>query len=487
MLTQLLNTCANKGRIVFIYGNFNVVHPGHLRVLNFAAGCGDYLVVGVNNNNESGIFVPSESRLSGVQAIGVVDYAFLIDTPLEEILLSLRPAVVVKGREHEVMLNPERDIVKSYGGDLIFASGEAGFSSLDLLEREFRQVSSSAGMVSAKDYLIRHGISSSKLIQILRLFSKVKVVVVGDLIVDEYITCKPLGMSQEDPTVVVTPIHNDLFVGGAGVVARHAASLGASVSFFSLVGDDDVADYASEVLTKDGISTFFVVDKNRPTTLKQRFRAHSQTLLRVSHLKQHAMGLEFVGEMHRRIICQLNDADLLIFSDFNYGCLPQHLVDDVINACEKRGIPVVADSQSSSQIGDISRFRNALLATPTEREARLAMHDSEAGLISLADSLIKKSGIQNVLLTLGSEGVLIHSPNVNGAELFTDQIPALNPTPKDVSGAGDSMLVVSSIAMVLGASIWEAAYLGSVAASRQVSRVGNLPLEMSEIRAGLET
>ena len=186
--------------------------------------------------------------------------------------------------------------------------------------------------------------------------------------------------------------------------------------------------------------------------------------------------------MLAQIVPLLDKIDLVIFSDFNYGCLPQGLVDQIISSCNKHAVPMVADSQSSSQIGDISRFKNMMLITPTEHEARLAVRDSTSGLVVLAETLRNKANVNHVFITLGAEGVLVHSPDTEKNGLVTDQLPALNNSPKDVSGAGDCMLISTAMALVAGANIWEAAFIGSVAAACQVSRVGNLPLTSNELK-----
>ena len=226
-------------------------------------------------------------------------------------------------------------------------------------------------------------------------------------------------------------------------------------------------------------------DDSRPTTVKQRYRASGKTLLRVSHLKQHmidaAMQVAILNKVHDWIA----DTDLVVFSDFNYGCLPQTLVDRVAMLCTERGVAMVADSQSSSQIGDISRFKGAMLLTPTEHEARLAVRDFGSGLIVLVDTLREKTGAKNIILKLGSEGLLIHARQNNETELLTDQLPALNSAPKDVAGAGDSLLMASSLALAAGANIWVASYLGALAAACQVSRIGNTPLTFKDIQAEL--
>jgi rfaE bifunctional protein kinase chain/domain len=480
IVDEIVQQAHDSERIVFVSGNFNVIHPGHLRLLNFAAECGDFLVVGVSRDEVPGTLIPENLRLEGVKAISAVSYAFLLPVTAEDFVAALRPHLVIKGKEHEAHFNPEQPVVESYGGKLLFSSGEVRFSSVDLLQRELRE-SNLSTIRKPDDFPLRHGFNSRSLVDLVRRFSSLRVVVVGDLIVDEYVTCDPLGMSQEDPTIVVTPITHDLFVGGAGIVAAHARGLGAQVTYFGVVGDDQAAGFAAETLQKHGVEACLFKDESRPTTLKQRYRARGKTLLRVSHLRQHGIDHELIVLMLSELDLALENADLLVFSDFNYGCLPQPLVDKIIARCTQHGVPMVADSQSSSQVGDVSRFQGMLLLTPTEHEARLAIRDTGSGLVILADALHRKARAGHVFITLGSEGVLVHSADGAHRGLITDQLPAFNTAPRDVSGAGDSLFMCSSMALVAGASIWESAYLGSIAAACQVGRVGNFPLSAAEV------
>jgi bifunctional ADP-heptose synthase (sugar kinase/adenylyltransferase) len=140
---------------------------------------------------------------------------------------------------------------------------------------------------------------------------------------------------------------------------------------------------------------------------------------------------------------------------------------------------MAADSQASSQMADISRFKGMALITPTEREARLALRDAESGLVVVADRLQRAAEAVNVVVTLGAEGLLIHAPGQGGYR--TERLPAFNTTPKDVAGAGDSFFTCVALALRLGVDIWTAAYLGSLAAACQVSRVGNAPLSVAEL------
>lgn len=470
-------------RIGFVSGNFNIVHPGHLRLLKFAKESCEFLVVGVTPDSAPGVTVPADLRLEGVHAIGLVNDAVLLSEPAEAFIRRLRPHLVVKGKEYETRENPETAAVASYGGKLIFSSGEARFSSINLLHREYFETNFS-NVHKPTDYPRRHGFEIDSLKPILASFTGLRVLVIGDLIMDEYISCDPLGMSQEDPTIVVTPIEHKMFMGGAGIVAAHARGLGADVSFVTALGVDERASQARDNLEQQGIETHFFPDETRPTSLKQRFRAMGKTLLRVNHLRQHAISGEIAAKMVARVTKLLEATDLLLFADFNYGCLPQVVVDGVRDAALRNGVMMAADSQASSQLSDISRFRDMRMVTPTEREARLATHDTESGLAVLAEQLQKKANAENIVITLGSEGLLLHAPK--GTEYRTDRLPAFNTAPVDVAGAGDSFFTCAAMALCAGVDIWRGAYLGSLAAACQVSRVGNLPLKVSDLIAEID-
>ena len=467
---------------VLVSGNFNILHPGHLRLLRFAKECGDHLMVAVESDRIAGAaaHVHEILRLEGVQSNSLVDEAFIVDEPVVEIVARLRPDIVVKGKEHESRLNPELVVLNQYGGRLIFSSGETIFSSLDLIRKEFRQFDSRS-ISLPHDYLIRHNIKKERLVSLLQKFSQIKVCVIGDLIIDEYITCQPLGMSQEDPTIVVTPQDSTRFLGGAGIVAAHAAGLGASVQFFSVSGHDLARDFAIEGLFSAGVNAKLLIDSSRPTTLKQRYRSKGKSLLRVSHLHQNAISTEIQAELLTSLELAMDGVDLLVFSDFNYGCLPQSLVDPIISIAKKLGVILAADSQSSSQVGNISRFKGMNLLTPTEREARISTRNREDGLVVLAEQLRQEACAVNILLKLGEEGLLVHAGNGKMGDWLTDRVDALNSVSKDVAGAGDSLLIASAMSLACGGDIWEAACLGSLAAAVQVGRLGNTPIRAEEL------
>ena len=219
--------------------------------------------------------VNEEARLEAVQSNSWVSQAILLDEPIEETIARVKPDIVVKGKEFEYEENAEEPALRLYGGRLVFGLSEVSLSSLQLLSNDLALVNEDS-IKLPKPYLARYGLSAEMLSEVVGKFSELKVCVVGDLIVDEYVTCEALGMSQEDPTLVVTPTDRRRFLGGAGIVAAHAAELGAKSTLITVVGKDEAGDYATGMLSKYGVEGAEVVDESRPTTLKQRFRAENK-------------------------------------------------------------------------------------------------------------------------------------------------------------------------------------------------------------------
>jgi rfaE bifunctional protein kinase chain/domain len=469
-----------KNRTVLVIGNFNVLHPGHIRLLRFAREQGQKLIVGVISDKLSGhdAHIPENLRLDGVKTNSLVDEAFIIRTSIEEIINNLKPDIIVKGKEHENADNPEARFVSEYGGRIVFSSGESFFSSTDLIKKELHEIEQ---IVKNQPhlYIDRHSIAKFHLETLINSFSDLRICVVGDLIIDEYITCEPLGMSQEDPTIVVTPIESIKYIGGAAIVAAHASGLGAKVDFISVSGEDNEHIYAKKMLEEYRVNAKIFTDNSRPTTLKQRYRSHGKTLLRVSRLHQTPISAELQDRVLKNFRSLMHEIDILIFSDFNYGLLTNNLVHNISLLAKSCNIFIAADSQSSSQLGDIGRYKNLDLITPTEREARISLRNQDDGLVVVTRNLQEKTKSKNILLKLGRDGILVHSGTEKDG--WTDRIEALNSSPIDVSGAGDSLLVSAAMVLAAGGSIWEAGYIGSLAAAVQVSRVGNIPLRANEI------
>jgi len=461
-----------------VSGKFQVIHSGHIRLFKLAHELSQELVVALD------VFGLGEDdiawRLQALQNIDFVGRVLTYENNIDTVLAKERPDTVVKGSEFAHVENVEEEILSQWGGRLIFSSGDSFFSERDMILSK-SETTLSGKLPLPQEFMQRHEISKARLLEILKSFEGKKVCVIGDLIVDEFINCHPLGMSQEEPTIVVTPIDRMRFLGGAGIVAAHCASLGATTTLITVRGDDEVGEWSVKKSSEYGFEMFTLVDSTRPTTHKQRFRSGSQTLLKLTHLRQENISNELEVELLEKCKATVKASDIVIFSDFSYGVLSTRVAAEILKMSKTGNVFVAADSQSSSQMGDLSRFTSCDLITSTEREARLELRDENSGLVILAEKLRSSLNTKNLLLKLGGDGVIIHGVNTSGGLVRTDQVPALNDAFVDTSGAGDSLLATATLCLASEATIYEAALLGSVVAAIQVGRIGNVPVTKSQV------
>lgn len=474
------NLRSNSRRLIVIPGNFNVVHAGHIRLFEFAKSVGDDICIALFIDGD-GIYVSDTDRVVALDSIGLIDFVLpLTKNEYSDFLKACKPYAVIKGQEHEFKNNFESSILKEYGGHLIFAADKTKYSAKSLFKKDLSLIEE-IQISHDFDYLEKSKLDFKKCKSIIDSFGKLRVLVYGDLILDEYVSCVALGMSQEDPTIVVNPVGSKKYVGGAGIVASHCRSLGAKVDFLSVVGVDDSADFCAEALRETGVTCNFLIDHMRPTTKKTRFKVGSKTMLRVNDLSSQDIDDLIQEEIIHFIKKNISEWDYIIFSDFNYGSIPDKLLATLLPFLKENGKKFSADSQASSQEGNIARFEGAHLIAATEREARLALVDHKSSIQHLSNNLIDQTDSQHVVIKLGAEGMLVNELNYQGNKYVTHSINALNVDPVDVSGAGDAFLSACSLSLAAGGDIWESAYIGSIASAIQISRVGNLSINIKQL------
>jgi rfaE bifunctional protein kinase chain/domain len=466
---------------IFVSGIFEVLHPGHLRLLRFSKELGGKLVVGVFGDNLSkSRFFSQQERAAAVSQCMWVDEVVLIENNLNETISDIKPDIIVKGSEYKDQINEEKEIASLWGGKVIFCSGEPIFSSIDALFNKSDPLVVDQDAVSK--FVKSEGIDLTKITKLVQGFKRLRVTVIGETIVDKYISCEALGMSREDPTICVSPFDQTKFIGGAGIVAKHACNLGADVNFFSVIGKDEAGSFVKNSFKDSLIKNFIVEDEARPTILKTRYRVDGKTLLRVNELRSNNIGELWEEHIFKALKPALKNSDILIFSDFNYGLLTENLIAKIMNYIEKN-VFVAVDSQSSSQNGNITRYKNVSFVSATEYEARIGLRDYESGLAVVMNKLIAETSAKYGFLKMGAEGVL--GQEMKGSRLY--QLQSLNKfLIQDTAGAGDSMLISASMALTCGANVSEALLIGSICAAKQISRLGNIPIGFDELCTQLQ-
>jgi rfaE bifunctional protein kinase chain/domain len=461
---------------VLVPGKFVVLHAGHIRLFRFAQDLGDQIVAALDI---SGLTQDQVTwRLDVLSNLEFVDSVETFNGDISHLLMRIKPELVLKGREFADLFNIETDVLKSYGGRLVFSSGTTYYSEEDLVVTLTENPTLN---ISRQEFLDRNNIKLKDISGILDRIEGIRTCVIGDVIVDEVVNCHPVGMSREDPSIVVTPVEAARFVGGAGIVAGHCNALGSRTTLVTVLGNDEPAKWCKTEL-QDIISEVIIFsDSDRKTTLKQRFKSGKQILLKLNHFSQEPIQNQTEANIFDYFIKNISNFDLLIFSDFSYGTLSANLARKIIHLAKDYNILVVADSQTSSQSGKLSKFAGATMITPTEIEARNEIRDDLSGLVVIAQQVRELLEARYVLLKLGADGVLLHGVDSNGEILPTDLVPSLNKNPIDTSGAGDSMLAGSAVSLACGESLYVSAFIGSLMSAIQVSRIGNTPITRKDI------
>jgi len=324
--------------------------------------------------------------------------------------------------------------------------------------------------------LSRNQIKKERLLEIIEKFNNTKLLVIGDTIVDEYIACDALGMSAEAPLVVFRELHSKNYIGGAAIVASHIKSLGADCKFISIIGNDDKGKIALDFLKSSKIKHKIFVDDTRPTTFKTRYMVNNQKIFRVSRLKDHSITSLLEKNILNEIIENSTNYQGILISDFVYGLITPNIINTIHQFSEKFNIPVFADVQSSSQYGNILKFKHVELLCPNEREARIALANNDDSLENIAQQILHKSKSKNLILKLGANGFISYDVKKNGY-IEREHFPALTINPLDETGAGDSLLSAITVCLAAGANLKEASSIATYMSSLSVQTIGNKPIE----------
>ncbi|MDA8675840.1 bifunctional ADP-heptose synthase, partial [Alphaproteobacteria bacterium] len=302
----------------------------------------------------------------------------------------------------------------------------------------------------------------------------------GDTIIDQYIACDALGMSAEAPVVVLRELDQQDFLGGASIVAAHIAAMGANCHYISVVGNDENGENLGSRLDELGVSHDLIIDETRPTTYKIRYMVEHQKMFRVSRLKEHNLSAAIEGQIIDQLHKAAVTADGILISDFVYGCVTPKILDVVRQLAKEYDLKIFGDVQCSSQLGNVLKFQDFNLITPTEREARISLGNKDDGLEVLANALIAHTLTKNMVLKLGGEGFITYMNNSDGS-ISREHFPALVVNPIDVTGAGDSLLAALAVGLCSHANIMEAAAIGTCVASNSVTTIGNKPITLDKI------
>ena len=477
--------------VVHCHGCFDIVHPGHVHHLEYARSLGDLLFVTVSSDTHvaKGVnrpLIPDDLRARNLAALQAVDVVYVNPHPTAvELLEQLAPDVYVKGREYENSTDPrflrERDTVIQNGGRVVFSGGDVVYSSTALINT----LSQTDAFEDEKlrRFRDRYDISAESLANLVHRFRDLKVVVIGDYMLDRYHFCEALGIAGEAPVISLRSVNRAEYDGGAGVVALHLASLGCSPTLVTMMADDDFAHAAKMRMTAAGVNVSSV-NGRKSTIIKERYLVEETKMFRVEEGGAAPLDSMMEARFSSMLFDAAQGADAVIFTDFGYGTLTRGLLERV-TAPLRKSVAILAADVSGSQ-GDLLKFRGMDLICPTEREARQCIGDHASGLGAVVSKMLGKIDSRQALITLGKQGLVTFdwpTPAVrdSGERLRSEYIPAFARRGIDPLGCGDALLATATATLAAGGDLMSAALLGSYAAALEVNQVGNIPITADEL------
>ncbi len=316
----------------------------------------------------------------------------------------------------------------------------------------------------------------SHLAQLVEQLPNAKVLCIGDVMLDRFVYGSVTRISPEAPISIIRVERESAMLGGAGNVARNATALGASVRFLSLVGDDLPGREVMEYVANDkGVEPYIQIERNRPTTIKTRYIAGGQQLLRSDNETTATLAAPTISNLSALAAQLAPDVSAIILSDYGKGVLHGDVVAATIAAARKAGKPVIVDPKGT----DYSIYRGATVVTPNRAEAQAAtgidIH-SDKDAIAAATKIITECGIENVLLTRSQDGMTLVTSKGEATHLPTEAREVF-----DVSGAGDTVVACLASAIAGGASLSDAARIANVAAGIVVGKIGTAVVYPDEL------
>jgi len=469
-----------EGRtVVLCHGVFDLLHMGHVRHLQQAKSQGDVLIVTITadafvNKGPGKPAFSEHLRAEMLSALSCVDWVGVNNAPdATPVLDAVKPAVYAKGADYvdagadvTGKIQLERQIVEAHGGQIVFTD-DIMFSSTELLNRHFDVFEP-----RVRDFLhrMREDDGLERIHSLIDKAAGLRVLLVGDTIIDEYRYVTPMGKSPKENLIATRFEDMESFAGGVVATANHVAALCNQVDVMTCLGDDSHDEKIIFERLCPNVQLMPVRRRGAPTTRKVRFidRSYLRKLFEVYHFDDTPLSARLQRRYDSMIKERAADYDLVIVNDFGHGLI----ADSTIKALSGTAKFLAINAQTNSAnhgFNIVTKYKRADLICIDGPEARLAVRDKYSDPATIvSDSLPKMMNCDKFALTLGKNGCATWR---KGEAVQT--IPAFTNSVIDLVGAGDAFLAVSAPLAAVGASMQDIGFAGNVAGAIKVGIVGH--------------
>lgn len=470
---------ASGQTVALCHGVFDLVHLGHVRHIMAARNEADVVIVTITadhfvNKGPGRPIFPETMRAEMLAALGTVDWVGINPTAsAEPVIQALRPDVYVKGSDYEHpeedvtgKISTEREAVESYGGRIMFTR-DVTFSSSALMNRYLDIYDP-----PLRDYLhkIRSEGGADRLLKLIDKVQNMKVVLVGDTIIDEYQYVTALGKASKENIVATLFKNREQFAGGVIAAANHVASFCKSVEIVTTLGGNDDPEAFLHANIRSNVTLTPIRLENRPTTRKLRYveLGYLHKLFEVYTMDDTPVGDAQRAEIDGITAERVRDADVVIVTDFGHGMIAPSTIDMLL--ANARFLAVNAQSNSGNYgYNLITRYPRADYICIDAPEARLAASDKFSDIASVIESgLHRRIDCDRMIITHGSNGCYPFS-----SKSGVTRVPAFTKTVVDTVGAGDAFLSITAPLVAAGGDIEDVAFIGNAAGAIKVGIVGH--------------
>jgi len=477
-LPSIVEALKKEGKkVALCHGCFDLLHLGHIKHFEAAKQIADVVIVTITPdiyvNKGPGRPIFNEMlRMRAIEALENVDYVALNKwkNAIETIQL-IKPNFYVKGKDYKNCqdeenrsISLEKKAINDVGGEFIITE-EMQFSSSSIINSYFSPLSEPV-LSFIKTFKEKY--SEEDIIKDIEELRKLKILVIGDVIIDEYHYCNPLGKSTKFPTLSSIYLKEDNYAGGSLAVANHLAQFAGKVELITCLGEkDSKIDFIESKLSPD-IKRKFFYRADGPTPVKRRYID--------THLNNKIFEITFVNNSHidksleNDIINYLKNAakdyDLIMVTDFGHGLI----TPEIIKCLEISGKYLAVNAQTNSNnygFNHITKYKHASYISIDENELRLPFGDNQGKIDSLIRRLQEITNADTINITRGQKGSVIYKDNI------MIETPAFSSNIKDSLGAGDAVLSITSLCAYQNVNIEKIAFIGNCIGAMAIEIIGN--------------
>jgi len=479
VLAKTIEKLKKRGKkIVQCHGVFDVVHLGHIRHFNLAKEEGDVLLVTLTKDKfvRRGPGRPlfnENLRAETLASLDVTDYVSIIDaSTATDFIKKVKPDVYVKGNDYKKKnedvtgkIYEEEEAIKSVGGRLVFTD-DVTFSSSKIINEHldvFSERTNKYLKALSKRYTINHITESLNSLQ------KLKVLLIGDTIIDQYHYCTPLGKSSKEHLVVTRYESEETFAGGALATANNIASVCGNVDLITMLGEHNSHQEFIENKLLPNVKPHFFYRKNAGTIVKRRFvsKHTNQKLYEICYMDDTDIDRDHEAKILKKLEKTIKNYDLVVVSDFGHGLLTKRLIKFI---CSKARYLALNVQTNSANMGFnlVTKYPSANCVCIDEMELRVAAHDKFSDIRQLTKKVYNNFKCEHMIATRGSYGSLCYSKDGGFHET-----PAFSVRVVDAIGAGDAFFAYVAPCFAAGLPQDLVSFIGNAVGSLAVQIVCN--------------